>query len=196
MASARSAATPSSASPGESRAAQPARAGDRSRRCSSPYQRRALFRTRCALRRSASGDRQHRSAIARLQQELETNRATLESANADVAACPAGIAAGSRRLGGQRPRWWKWSANRSSGATPFCWPSPRLPRCATASPRPRSALPRSIARRSVCMTKRLPPVQQLESFGGQRGQLGLEFETASQRVRASDGADRRNAHEA
>ena len=66
----------------------------------------------------------------------------------------------------------------------FCRPSLPLRRCAIASRRRRSASPRSIAKRSDCRTRPRPPISSWRAFGGQRGQLGLEFETASQRVNA------------
>ena len=97
--------------------------------------------------------------LARLQQELETDRATLESANADVASCAAGIAAapagsGSRCGVADRSR----APAGSSVATRSCRPCRRLRPCATASPRPRSASPLSIASRSACTTRPPPPI--------------------------------------
>ena len=70
---------------GEPREAQHAGAGSRSRRRAPPHQRGALRRARRPLRRSAGRDRQHRRAASAFAAGAGTDRATLESANADVA---------------------------------------------------------------------------------------------------------------
>ena len=88
--------------------------------------------------------------FARLQQELETNRATLESANADVGRAQQELQQRQQEAAQRRPLLAGCrSASRNSGAMRFCRRSPRLPRCATASPRRKSGWPRSIAKRSA-----------------------------------------------
>ena len=126
--------------------------------------------------------------IARHHQELDANRAILESASADVAlragrvaAAPAGSHAGvghadGRRApaGGAARRHPAERVGSIVGAQPH-YPGGRAHR----RPGPRVAPPGA--------TRPRPPHQQLESFGGQRGQLGLEFESSSQRVEALAG---------
>ncbi len=97
--------------------------------------------------------------LGRLQQELETDRATAGVGERRRGQRATGVAAsGSRKRPQPRQRWWKWSASRSSVAARSCRPSPRHRRCATASRRPKSASPRSIAKRSACTTKLPRPI--------------------------------------
>ncbi len=122
--------------------------------------------------------------LGRLQQEIETDRATLESASADVA--------GAQQELQQRQQ--EASAAASS-----------LVEIEQQQERRRNAILQAVStvsslrNRITQAEERIATLdrefqrlndetatanQQLESFGGQRGQLGLEFESASQRVNA------------
>ncbi len=121
---------------------------------------------------------------ARLQQELETDRATLESANTDAANAQhelqerqqeAGAAAASlveveRQQEQRRSEILQTVSAASAVRNRITQAEERI-----------AALDRESER---LQTDTSSAHQQLESFGGQRGQLGLEFETASQRVNA------------
>src|SRR5271166_2783851 len=122
--------------------------------------------------------------LTRLQQELETNRATLESANADVTAAQqelqqrqqeASAAASSLMVVERQQEQRRDAILQAVGTT-----SALRNRITQAEER-MAALDREAQRLHA---ETLAAHQQLESFGGQRGQLGLEFETASQRVDA------------
>ena len=123
---------------------------------------------------------------ARLQQELETDRATLESANADVATAQqelqqrqqeASAAAAASLLEVERQQ----EQRRDAILQAVSAASAVRNRITQAEERI-AALDRESKR---LHDETAAAHQQLESFGGQRGQLGLEFETASQRVSAS-----------
>ena len=120
--------------------------------------------------------------VARLQQELETNRGTLESANADVmnarqqlqqrqqeAAAASALLADVERQQEQR---------RDAILRVVSEASAVRNRITQAEERT-AALDREAQRLN---DETSAANQQLESFGGQRGQLGLEFQSASQRV--------------
>jgi len=121
---------------------------------------------------------------ARLQQELETDRATLESANADVANAQqelqqrqqeaAGAAASLLEVERQQEQC------RDAILQTVSTASAVRNRITQAEERI-AALDRDSQR---LRDETSAAHQQLESFGGQRGQLGLEFETASQCVAA------------
>ena len=122
--------------------------------------------------------------LARLQQELEENRDILQSANADVAQAQdelqqrqheATLASGTL-MDVERQQ----ELRRSSILQAVSAASSVRNRITQAEERI-AALDRE-ARRLEEETATAH--QQLESFGGQRGQLGLEFESASQRVEA------------
>ena len=131
-----------------------------------------------------------KSSPARLQQELETDRATLESANADVASAQQELQQRQQEASAAAASLIEVERQQEAAAQlRSCRPSRRLPPCAIASRKPKSALPRSNARSKRLQDETTAAQQQLESFGGQRGQLGLEFESASQRVNALDVAD-------
>jgi chromosome segregation protein len=120
----------------------------------------------------------------RLQQELEGDRATLESANAEVAGAQqelqqrqqeATVAAASlvdieRQQEDRRNAILQAVSAASAVRNRITQAEERI-----------AALDREAQR---LHDERSTAQQQLESFGGQRGQLGLEFETASQRVNA------------
>jgi chromosome segregation protein len=120
----------------------------------------------------------------RLQQELETDRATLETANADVAnaqqelqqrqqeaaATAASLIEVERRQEQRRDTILQTVSAASAVRNRITQAEERIVALDRESQRLRDDT--SAAQ------------QQLESFGGQRGQLGLEFETASQRVNA------------
>ncbi len=122
--------------------------------------------------------------LARLQQELEANRAILESANADVALAQEELlqrqqeasAAAATLTEVERRQELRRSAILQSVSAA----SSVRNRMTQAEERV-AALDRE-ARRIEDETSIAN--QQLENFGGQRGQLGLEFESASQRVAA------------
>jgi chromosome segregation protein len=122
--------------------------------------------------------------LGRLQQEIETDRATLESASADVAGAQQDL----------QQRQQEASAAASS-----------LVEIEQQQERRRNAILQAVSNVSAVRNRitqaeeRIATLdrefqrlndetatanQQLESFGGQRGQLGLEFESASQRVNA------------
>ena len=122
--------------------------------------------------------------LARLQQELGTNQATLESANADVAnaqqelqqrqqeaATAAGVLMDVERQQEQRRDAILQAVSAASAVRN------RL----TQAEERMAALDRESQR---VQAETATALQQLESFGGQQGQLGLEFESASQRVNA------------
>ena len=121
---------------------------------------------------------------ARLQQELETDRATLESANADVANAQqelqqrqqeaAGAAASLIEVEHQQEQCRDAILQTVSAAS-------AVRNRITQAEERIVALDRDSQR---LHDETSAAQQQLESFGGQRGQLGLEFETASQCVAA------------
>ena len=122
--------------------------------------------------------------VARLQQELETDRATLESANVDVAnaqqqlqqrqeeatAAAAALVDVEREQEQRRNAIMEAVSSASSVRNRITQAEERI-----------AALNREGQR---LHDETNAANQQLEGFGGQRGQLGLEFETASQRVAA------------
>ena len=121
---------------------------------------------------------------ARLQQELETDRATLDSANADVAnaqqelqqrqqeaaAAAASLVEVERQQELCRDAMLQTVSAASAVRNRITQAEERI-----------VALDRDSQR---LLGEASTAQQQLESFGGQRGQLGLEFETASQCVAA------------
>ncbi|MGB9255295.1 MAG: chromosome segregation protein SMC, partial [Candidatus Korobacteraceae bacterium] len=118
----------------------------------------------------------------RLQQELETDRATLESANGDVANAQQELqqrqqeASSASALLIEVER--KQEERRDAILQAVSGASAVRNRITQAEER-MAALNRESQRLD---SERNTANQQLESFGGQRGQLGLEFETVSQRV--------------
>ena len=120
----------------------------------------------------------------RLQQELETDRATLETANADVASAQQEL---------QQRQQEAASASASLIEVERQQEERRgaIMQAASAASAVRNRITQAEERIAALdrEAKRLQDettaaTQQLESFGGQRGQLGLEFESASQRVAA------------
>ena len=120
----------------------------------------------------------------RLQQELTTDRATLESANADVSVAQQelqfrqseAIAASQSLVELEQQQ----EQRRNAILEAVSAASAVRNRITQAEERI-AALDRDAQR---LRDETAAANQQLESFGGQRGQLGLEFETASQRVHA------------
>ncbi len=136
--------------------------------------------------------------LARLQQELASNRATLESANVDVANAQQELqqrqqeasAASLELMEVERQQEQRRDAILQSVSAG----SAVRNRITQAEERV-AALDREAQR---LQSESATAVQQLESFGGQRGQLGLEFESASQRVdtlNAQIGATRQQLEE-
>ena len=129
--------------------------------------------------------------LARLQQELEANRATLESANVDVAHAQQesharqqeASAAAASLLEVERQQ----EQRRDAILIAVSATSAVRNRITQAEERI-AALDREAQR---LHDETAAAVLQLETFGGQQGQLGLEFESASQRVVALDRANRR-----
>ena len=119
---------------------------------------------------------------ARLQQELETDRATLDSANVEVANAQQELqqrqqeASSASVLLIEVER--KQEERRDAILQAVSGASAVRNRITQAEER-MAALNREAQRLD---SERTTANQQLESFGGQRGQLGLEFETVSQRV--------------
>ncbi len=122
--------------------------------------------------------------LAKLQDELEANRATLESANADVAAAQSELqqcqqessAAAAALMNVEREQ----EQRRAAILQAVSSASSVRNRMTQAEERI-AALDRESQR---LRTESDAGNHQLESFGGERGQLGLEFESASQRVMA------------
>src|SRR5271165_3975673 len=122
--------------------------------------------------------------LTRLQQELQTNRATMESADADVTAAQQELqqrqqeasAAAASLIDVERQQEQRRDAILQAVGT-----SSALRNRITQAEERVAALDREAQR---LHDETSAAHQQLESFGGQRGQLGLEFETASQRVDA------------
>ena len=122
--------------------------------------------------------------LGRLQQELETDRATLETANADVAraqqelqqrqqeasAAAASLVEVERQQEQRRAAVLQAVSAASSVRNRITQAEERI-----------AALDRESTR---LHDETSAANLQLESFGGQRGQLGLEFESSSQRVAA------------
>src|SRR5208283_533148 len=122
--------------------------------------------------------------LTRLQQELETNRATLESANADVTGAQEELrqrqqeasAAAAALMDVERQQ----EQRRDAILQAVSAGSAVRNRITQAEER-MAALERESQR---LQAETATALQQLDSFGGQQGQLGLEFESASQRVNA------------
>jgi chromosome segregation protein len=121
---------------------------------------------------------------ARLQQELETDRATLASASADVAAAQQELqhrqqeaATASTSLIEVE----KQQEHRRDAILQAVSASSSVRNRITQAEERIAALDRESHRLN---DEAASANQQLESFGGQRGQLGLQFETASQQVAA------------
>ena len=122
--------------------------------------------------------------LARLQQEIETDRATLQSASADVASAQQELqqrqqeasAAASSLVEIEQQQEQRRNAILQAVSTV----SAVRNRITQAEERI-ATLDREFQRLN---DETSTANQQLESFGGQRGQLGLEFESASQRVNA------------
>ena len=122
--------------------------------------------------------------LARLQEELGTNHATLESANADVANAQQELqqrqqeasAASAALMDVERQQ----EQRRDAILQAVSAGSAVRNRMTQAEER-MAALERESQR---LQSETAAALQQLESFGGQQGQLGLEFESASQRVNA------------
>ena len=152
-------------------------------------ERRRSNQERCAEldARSAGAQAEVASAteqLVRHQQELETNRGILESANADVAMAQGELrqrqheatVASSTLMDVERQQ----ELRRSAILQAVSAASTVRNRITQAEERI-AALDREAHRLEEETTA---ACRQLESFGGQRGQLGLEFESASQRVEA------------
>ncbi len=122
--------------------------------------------------------------FARLQQELEANRATLESANADVASAQQELqqrqqeASVASILLADVER--QQEQRRDAILQAVSAASAVRNRITQAEERI-AALDREAHR---LQDETAAALQQIETFGGQQGQLGLEFESASQRVNA------------
>ena len=122
--------------------------------------------------------------FARLQQELETNRSTLESANADVATAQQELQ--QRQQEASEASAWltdveKQQERRRDAILQTVSAASAVRNRITQAEERRAALDREAQRLHEETTV---ANQQFESFGGQLGQLGLEFESASQRVNA------------
>ncbi len=122
--------------------------------------------------------------LARLQWELETNRATLESANADVAAAQQELQ--QRQQDAAAAAAWLMDVERQQEQR-----RDSILQAVSAASAVRNRITQAEERMAALdrEAQRLRDEtsvanQQLESFGGQRGQLGLEFESSSQRVNA------------
>ncbi len=122
--------------------------------------------------------------LKRLQQELETNRSTLESANIEVAGAQQELeqrqheatATSALLMDVERQQ-----EQRRDAILQAISAASGVRNRITQSEERVAALDREAQR---LHEETSTAGQQLESFGGQRGQLGLEFESASQRVNA------------
>ncbi len=122
--------------------------------------------------------------VARLQSELEANRATLESANAEVAAAQQELQ--QRQQDAAAAATWLMDVERQQEQR-----RDSILQAVSAASAVRNRITQAEERMAALdrEAQRLRDEtsagsQQLETFGGQRGQLGLEFESASQRVNA------------
>ncbi len=154
--------------------------------------RRRTNEERCAELQARSAGAQaeittNEAQLSQLEQELEANRATLQSANADVdgaqtelqqrQADAAAASANLMQLEAQQEQ------RRSQILQAVSQGSSVRNRITQAEER-LAALERDAHRLN---SEVAAANQQLETFGGQRGQLGLEFETATQLVSELDG---------
>ncbi len=120
----------------------------------------------------------------RLQQELETDRATLESANADVASAQQDLQQRQQEAAATAGSLVEVERQQEQRRDTILQ---TVSAASTVRNRITQAEERiaTLDRDSLRLHDETSAAhQQLESFGGQRGQLGLEFETASQRVNA------------
>jgi chromosome segregation protein len=88
----------------------------------------------------------------------------------------------SRKPQPQPPRWLNSNTSRKNRASPSLTQCRRPRGFATNSRKPKSASQERTAKHAVCKLKSTNANLQVEAFGGQRGQLALEFETVTQRV--------------
>ena len=152
-------ATPSMASRRRTRAAEPARleldrAAARSR---NNEERCAELDARSAGAQAEIGNTDEQ--LARLQEELAANHAVLESASADVAAAQPELRQRQQEAAAAATSLCRrWSGSRSSVAAISCRPSPPPRPFATASPRRKSAWPRSTASRIAWRGERCRPI--------------------------------------
>jgi chromosome segregation protein len=122
------------------------------------------------------------SQLAQLQQELEGNRATLQSANADVENAQAELQqrqSEATAATGDLTQLERQQEQRRGDILQAVSQSSAVRNRMTQAEERLAALDRDGQRLHSEITS---ANQQLESFGGQRGQLGLEFESATQRV--------------
>ena len=122
--------------------------------------------------------------LARLREELEANRATLESASADVARAREELRQRQREASGAAATLMNVEREQERRRTEILH---AVSAASTVRNRMTQAAERMAAlnRESQRLhAEAAAGQQQLDSFGGQRGQLGLEFESASQSVNA------------
>ncbi len=122
--------------------------------------------------------------LARLREELEANRATLESASADVARAQEELRQRQREASGAAATLMNVEREQERRRTEILH---AVSAASTVRNRMTQAAERMAAldRESQRLhAEAAAGQQQLDSFGGQRGQLGLEFESASQSVNA------------
>jgi chromosome segregation protein len=122
------------------------------------------------------------SQLAQLQQELEGNRATLQSANADVENAQAELQqrqSEATAAAGDLAQVERQQEQRRGDILQTVSQSSTVRNRMTQAEERLAALDRDAQRLHSEITS---GNQQLESFGGQRGQLGLEFESATQRA--------------
>ena len=125
-----------------------------------------------------------KSSSRRLQQELETDRATLESANADVAGAQQELQQRQQEASAAAAslvEFEQQQEQRRSAILQAVSAASAVRNRITQAEERIAALERDAQRLN---DETSTANQQLETFGGQRGQLGLEFESASQRVNA------------
>ncbi len=125
--------------------------------------------------------------IARHHQELDTNRAILESASADVALAQAELQQRQHeatQASGMLMDVERQQEERRAAILQSVSAASSVRNRITQAEERIAALDRESRRLEQETTT---AHQQLESFGGQRGQLGLEFESSSQRVEALAG---------
>jgi chromosome segregation protein len=126
-------------------------------------------------------------SFSRLQQEVETNRATLESANAEVAGAQQELQQRQQEAMEASALLADVERQQEQGRDAMLQAvsaASAVRNRITQAEEQMAALDREAQR--LC-DEASAANQQLEGFGGQRGQLGLEFESASQRVNALAG---------
>ena len=135
----------------------------------------------------------------RLRQELEAERGALESAHANVAGAQEELQQRQQEAAAASASLVEVERQQSSGGMRCCKPSRRRLRCAMASPKPKSGWRRWSAKRGVCATKPLPPINNWKALAGSADSLAWSLKpprSASPRWRhkSAKGGSNSTAH--